>query len=275
MINNECYTFKQYIFNDYLFKNINATYIIHLENNGRLEHIYEQLSIFHPTSILYLLINKGYKNCIKDKNINIPPLDLVDAFITIFKHAKIYNYEYILILEDDFIFNIKLNDKILNIPNQIDNFLDINKNEEFIYYLGCIPGIQSFNYFNYHNKLYSSIGTHACIYSKKIINNIQNVNIEDITDWDTFLNRNFNYERYIYYEPLCYQLFTETNNSKYWGRHHIFDNIGSNIIKKIFKIFKLDIQIEPGYTILYHVSKILYIIIIISLICLIYYILKY
>ena len=39
-----CYTFIEYNFNEGLFdKTIDATYIIHLENNGRFESIIKQL----------------------------------------------------------------------------------------------------------------------------------------------------------------------------------------------------------------------------------------
>jgi hypothetical protein len=66
-LNNDCYNFVEYKFNNYLFKNIDASYIIHLENNNRLENIKYQLSLYQPTNIVYILFNKGYKNCDKDK----------------------------------------------------------------------------------------------------------------------------------------------------------------------------------------------------------------
>ena len=65
---NSCYKFKKIIFNDSIFENtIDATYIIHLENNKRLNHIINQLSIYQPTKIVYIVFNKGYKKCNKPK----------------------------------------------------------------------------------------------------------------------------------------------------------------------------------------------------------------
>jgi hypothetical protein len=102
------YRFKKKIFNDgFLNNSVDATYIIHLENNGRYNHIQEQLSEYHPTNIVYILFNKGYKKSKKKYFINKTCLDLIDACLKIFKHAEIHNYNNILILEDDFIFSKK------------------------------------------------------------------------------------------------------------------------------------------------------------------------
>ena len=54
---------------------VDATYIIHLEGNGRLEHIYKQLEIFKPTQIIYIVHNKGFTNCEKGLHENSPPID--------------------------------------------------------------------------------------------------------------------------------------------------------------------------------------------------------
>ena len=48
-----------------LEKSVDATYIIHLKDNGRLEHIYQQLEEFSPTKIIYIVFNQGFKNCTK------------------------------------------------------------------------------------------------------------------------------------------------------------------------------------------------------------------
>ena len=53
---NLCYNFKKLEFNQGLLDNcIDVTYIIHLEGNGRLEHIYEQLNKFHITKKVFIL----------------------------------------------------------------------------------------------------------------------------------------------------------------------------------------------------------------------------
>ena len=57
--NKNCYNFKELNYNrGFLDSCVDATYIIHLENNGRLEHISNQLKEYHPTK-------NGYENISK------------------------------------------------------------------------------------------------------------------------------------------------------------------------------------------------------------------
>jgi hypothetical protein len=264
--NNECYKLKRFLFKNPLFKNIDATYIIHLENNGRLPSIEKQLSLYHPSNIVYILFNKGFKKCIKNNNIDKAPLDLIDSFFYIFKDAKNKNYKNILILEDDFIFDEKINNE-LNISKNIDIFLNSNKNKIFIYYLGCIPYLQV-NSVTTSNLLLLSTGTHSCIYSKKFIDYILTVSQESIIDWDVYLN--FNYSRYVYYKPLCYQIFPDTENLKHWDRNNIYLKYIVKFQMFVKKLLRLDLQIEPGFTIMYIVSKLLFWLIIIIILYILY-----
>ena len=55
-----CYTFEQIEYSNGLL-DLDATYIIHLEGNGRIENIKSQLNEYHPTNLVYILYNKGYK----------------------------------------------------------------------------------------------------------------------------------------------------------------------------------------------------------------------
>lgn len=262
-----CYTFKKIKYNKGLLDNaVDATYIIHLEGNGRYDDIMNQLESYHPTKEVYIVFNKGYKKCEKDDHIELPAHDLVDAFLQVFKHAKNQNYDNILILEDDFIFNAKI--KKESIQNDICSFLNNNKDKDYQYFLGCIPSLR----FPYtidlkHFINISSIGTHAVIYTKKNRERLLNVNQKDIIDWD-----NYSYthsRRYMYCEPLCYQLCADTENSKHWARSY-FSYIVAQIGKKILKIFKLDTQIEPGYTIFYIFSKVFAFIILILILVIVY-----
>ena len=165
-----CYYLKEYLFNKSIFNNIDATYIIHLENNGRLDSIMNQLKIYQPTKKIYILFNKGYKKCKKNMFINKPPLDLIDSFFTIFKDAYNKKYNNILILEDDFIFDENILNK--HHTDNIDYFIDYKnkRNEIFIYYLGVLPYIQTY-YGEYHNKIFLSTGSHSCIYPRSFIRN--------------------------------------------------------------------------------------------------------
>ena len=129
------YRFEQTIYESgILDKTVDATYIIHLECNGRLENIQTQLSEYHLSKIVYILFNKGYKNCKKSDRITSPALDIIDAYLHIFKHAQTANYNNILILEDDFMFDAKINNSAhYTIINQ---FLDKHQHTDFLYYLG-------------------------------------------------------------------------------------------------------------------------------------------
>ena len=55
--NRNCYKFKEYQYSDGLINNIDATYIIHLENNGRLSDIEKQLSKYHPSDRVFIVFN--------------------------------------------------------------------------------------------------------------------------------------------------------------------------------------------------------------------------
>lgn len=178
-------------------------------------------------------------------------------------------YENILILEDDFIFSPKIKNS-LHLKN-VNNFLYKNKEYNFIYLLGAIPGLQiPFDYYN--NIIYSSCGTHAVIYSKKNRDETLNYIIShNITDWDIY--DNFKFNRYTYYIPLCYQLFPDTENKKNWGRDKGVLLVYSTSIQKIiFNFLNLDKKCEPGYSYFYYFSKILFYLLLILFLILLYFI---
>ena len=201
-----CYDYEEYTFNNGII-DVDATYIIHLKGNGRYESIIDQLNKYPISKKVYIVLNKGFKKCKKDPSITKPPLDLVDAYLEIFDHAK--NINNILILEDDFMFDDKILDPFHQ--NNINEF--IHSKKDFVYYIGAIPLILlPYDFYN-HRTMYSS-GTHSVIYSKKFREKTKNT----IDDWDVHLNLQSN--RYMYYTPLCYQLFPETDNSKHWGDCH-------------------------------------------------------
>lgn len=249
----ECYTFKKIKYKTGLLDDaVDATYIIHLEGNGRYDDIMNQLKIYHPTKEVYIVFNKGYKKCYKGEHIKLPAHDLVDAFLHVFKHAKSQNYNNILVLEDDFIFNEKI--KKTSTQQDICSFLNNNKNKDYKYFLGCLPLLQfpctldSKHYINI-----GSLGTHAVIYTKKNRERLLNVNQKDINDWDYYSFRNS--IRYSYHAPVCYQLFPDTDNSKNWHKDNFIFHIVALLTKKILNLFKLDTQVEPGYSIFYIFSK--------------------
>jgi hypothetical protein len=261
-MDSKCYSSKEYHFDDPIFNDIEATYIIHLEGNGRYEHIEKQLQTYHPTKLVYLVLNKGFKKCEKDKRIDKSSLDIVDAFLTIFKDANEKKYKNILVLEDDFIFDEKILDKTH--ATSIETFLKEKQGNLFAYYLGTLPILQmSLN--TEHNRVFISGGTHACIYPHSLIKNLmENENHETMKDWDIYIN--FNYTRYKYHTPLCYQLFPQTENQTHWGHENICIRYLSKIGIELLKILKLDTNIHPGYDIFEFVSKFIFWFIVFTLI---------
>ena len=254
-----CYNFLKINYNNSLFnETIDATYVLHLEGNGRYNQIINQLDEFPISQNVYIVIDKGYKKCSKGSKIKSPVADIFYTNIKIFEHAKINKYNNILLLEDDFIFNkeIKNNFHI----NNINKFLNSYKNKKFIYALGCTPFIQ-IPWDLYNSRIIGFIATHAIIFSKEIYNEI-------INDW---YNNKINYQTDIYYPikyyncsfmynlSLCYQIFPVTSNSNDWGRN--FNDVSKNksIISKILflfiKLLKLDKKPEPGFKIIYLISK--------------------
>jgi hypothetical protein len=246
-----CYSLKEYHFEDPIFNDIEATYIIHLEGNGRYEHIEKQLQTYHPTKIVYVVLNKGFKKCEKDKRIDKSPLDLCDAFFTIFKDANEKKYENIIVLEDDFIFDEKILDKTH--ASSIETFLKEKQGNLFAYYLGTLPFLQmTLN--TAHNRVLFSGGTHACIYPQTFIKHmVENVKQETVLDWDNYMN--VKHTRYKYHTPLCYQLFPQTENQQYWGCENQISHYVSKIGIEFIKILKLDTNNHPGYDIFEFASK--------------------
>ena len=260
----ECYIFKQYDYPDGLFeKSIDATYIIYLNGSLRIENILKQINQYHPTKRVYLLMNKGFKECKKNLLDNKSPFDIIDANITIFKHAKHNKYSNILVLEDDFIFSKEVKDA-RHITN-INNFILDNRQKDFIYQLGCMP-ILSVPY-TFTTYFTFSWAAHANIYSaaaqERFINdyNTNKININTATsglDSYIFMNNIYTHNVYMYYKPLCYQIFTKTDNRNEWVSSGPLKDIKVFLINLLLNLFGIDKTPEPGTSIIYLISKLLF-----------------
>jgi len=258
-----CYNYRLKIFEDGIFdRSTNATYIIHLEGNGRYEAIMQQLEKYHPTKLVYIVINKGYKNCKKNLKWDLPKYDLIDAFLNIFKHAREQGYNNILILEDDFIFSELILDPVVS--SRVNSFIKDQGDTSFMYLLGSLPYFQ-ISYDNYHSIAFATGGTHSVIYSKKFIEDTLKREQNTIDDWDT--DSQFKITRYTYYKPLCYQTFPLTENRKSWFESSLLLVIIDNVIR----FFNLNQSVEPGYTIFNIISKLLFFLSLILISYLIWY----
>lgn len=269
-INSHCYKLEKIIYNNAIFNDsIDATYILHLENNGRLNDIKNQLKNFKPTNTLYIVYNKGFKNCQKELPIYNSNYDFIDTVLFIFNDANNKKYQHILILEDDFMFSNEIYNG--NHIENINNFLIEKKDEKMFYFLGCLSWLQL--PYNAHTNInVLSSGTHAVIYSYKARKELLKTKISTIADLDVYHNLFAGIRKYIYYKPLCYQLFPETENSKNWMPFF------GDFNKIYMKSYNLDIKVEPGYSDSYYYSLIfgyiLIVIFIILVIIIIYYIIN-
>jgi hypothetical protein len=246
-----CYRYKSIEYEKGLLDNIvDATYVIHLEGSPRLDSVLKGLNEYKPSKTCYILFNKGYKKCKKPDLIEqLPRYDLIHAYLEAFRHANQAGYENILILEDDFIFSKRIKHK--DVPKNLEYFFKEKKGEPFIYYLGCLPHlITPYDEYHYHN--YSSSGTHACIYTPEVRKLIKKNHKNNTDDWDVYLV--FNYSRYAYHEPLCYQTFPATDNRNTWPNPFGIPGLASTYIKFI-EFLELDTKVEPGFSIFYFVSK--------------------
>jgi hypothetical protein len=260
--NEHCYHYEERNYSEPLFhEGIDVTYVIHLEGNGRYQTIVQQLEQYPITSRVIILHNQGFKKCEKNAHIRAPAYDLIDAFLQIFKHAYENDYDNILILEDDFIFDEKIRSDFHR--ENIVEFLKKKSHgeESFLYYLGCVPWLQ-IPYDSYTYRAGFTGGTHSVIYSKKYRDAVMNYDQVDIGDWDIFNNIGFIGGRYVYYTPLCYQLFPVTENSKSWGGFNGFTQMFGSMLFSIFQLFGMDKSVEPGYSFFYVFSKVLFFILV-------------
>jgi len=233
---------------------------LHLENNGRYDSIISQINKYHLTDICYIVFNKGYKKCNKNANINDASADILYSYIQIFTHAKINNYNNILILEDDFIINSEILNKY-HIDN-ISEFLSYKKNKKFLYALGCFPIIQ-FPYLFNSSILPIFVCLQGIIYSKKLYHeliddyNNNKINIQI----DIYLWKNNYFYNYMYNIPLIYQTFPLTESRKVWGRNlnseeiNILSEATNKIADNFISFTNLDKNYQPGFTIIYSFSK--------------------
>jgi hypothetical protein len=262
--NTHCYNFKKMRYNEgFLDDSVDATYIIHLKDNGRLDHIYQQLAEYQPTKTVYIAFNLGFKNCKKELIEQVSYQDLSDAFLQCFTHANEHGYNNILVLEDDFIFSPKIKERE-NLKS-MQQFLKSKNREAFVYYLGCNPILIAPCTTDFsHYRVFKSFSMHAIIYSKEA-RNISLLPLEE-KHWDVIVEKGVK-NRYMYCNALCYQTYPDTENKQTWSEK---DNIIIFYLKEfVIKTLGLDKQPEPGFSILYLIAKILNLFLFLSILILI------
>ena len=254
---NECYRFEEINYEESILETIDVAYVIHLEGNGRLQNIKDQLNKFKPCKKCIIVYNKGFKNCnksyLKKQSANY---DLADANIKVMEDAKSRNLNNVMVLEDDFFFD----DNIINHKNNVDSFIKSKEDKNMIYFIGYIPGVVlPYDYYNF--KILMGGMTHCVIYNKKTY--LEMLKNPPIFDIDIYYLK---YNCYMYYKPLCYQLFPETENSKNWSDF--------GILMGILKILNMNKNHKPGYDIIYFFAKYIILITILIIVMLLYVYLK-
>jgi hypothetical protein len=157
------------------------------------------------------------------------------------RDSKKKGYHSILIVEDDFIFDKEICNEM--VVRNVEQFMMQKKRDTFIYSFGLVPYCMMPHVHN-SNRVFLKSGTHCSVYSGSCRDAILQTPQEAIQDWDVYTN--FNFPNYCHAKPLCYQLFTDTENYKNWGESHPYLFIVLCFIKNYLKYYKLDTSIE-GY----------------------------
>ena len=252
----ECYRYEVIKYENAPYKGIiDTVYVLTMDNSSRHKSVYSQLNKYKLTNNIKIVFNKGYKKCKKTqcsplecKEIKTPPHDITHANNEILKDAIKNNYETILVLEDDFILSDKITDK--KVIKDIRNIIQEKRNDDLVLKLGCLPFI-TLPYNSDFKRVFLSSGAHAVVYNSNVMRKMYNSKKFALNDYDASLNMHFYGRQLMYKEPLIYQLWTETENKKYWDDWNGgLLNTGEwyfSLIKKL----QLNKQVEPGTSIVY------------------------
>ena len=260
-MNQQCYKYDNIYFKEGILDEIvDAVYVILLEGSNRTNNVYKQLNEFKLCKNNHIQINKGYKKCNKNFNnnkINSSNIDIIDSNIHVFNDAKQKNYNNILYLQDDFILDEAIKDNFH--INNLKKF--INNNNFNLYNLGCFSFLTLPTNYLTTLKSYFYLSAQSIIFSKKsrniILKNYKNIKINKYIQDDIWYNSILD-KKYYYYRPLCYQTFPLTENRKTCWSSFL-------ILNFFISLFKLDKQVQPGWTFIY-IGNYLFIILIILII---------
>ena len=125
----ESYYFKEYNNDKGIFDTIvDITYILLMENSPREKSVLDNIHKFKLSKKVIIQYNKGFLNCKKDLIQQTTNYDLSDAYNNVFIDSLKNNYNRILVLEDDFMFD----DRILN-KNTLKDIEDLYDNVRLMY----------------------------------------------------------------------------------------------------------------------------------------------
>jgi hypothetical protein len=257
-VTSPCYYYQTIHFEESTL-DVDAVYVLTMENSDRLEKIKKDLYLHRPGKVVMIQINKGFRNCSKrlckdsTEDIDVSYMDISHAYLNAFKNAVNNQYKNVLILEDDAIFSKEnYNADNLKIINEFIPKLDAKQS---VFALGLLPWISLYNSNSIRRSVAAS-GIHATIFPisvmKKILSDCSN-----IRDMDVYIN--MNYKLYFIHNPLVSQFFPQTENFNNWGNDYGFLGVVARTICCIlFWLIGLDKTAEPGTTYIYTMNKIIY-----------------
>lgn len=226
-------------------KYIDMVYILTMEDSTRRENYMAQIEKYNIHRNIIIQHNKGFKNCIKALAKQNTVCDLNDAYYHVFLDALKSNYKNIIVFEDDFFFDDTINQYIVDDIGQF-----ITTNPYHVYNLGStihlsVPNLSGLS----HLRSFFYLVSHSVIYNRDYIYYYIKNYEKGFTKSNDVLWLNLPIIKYIYYKPLCFQLFERTENSKNW--------ICSEQLFKIINFVKLDKIHAPAYNIMNIISFII------------------
>jgi hypothetical protein len=243
---------QHYLFDESV---IDATYILHLDGNGREPSIRNQLVQFRPTRRVYLVRSQGYKKCTPDPWIHSATQDLTATNCFAFQHALKNGYDKVLVLEDDFQFV----DRVLDpaVRASVARFLGTLQGGSVAKYaLGSYPFMITHCSWDLEHYYGVYVQSHAIVYTRGFMKSILAANPEQLPllfDWNGMAN-------YLYGEPLCYQLLSQTENrAASWS---------NPLLDLWISLFELD-QKPDGYAFVYLLAKWWWIVLLLLFFCLV------
>lgn len=223
-MNNLCYRYEKLSNNSSLFPIIDCSYVLIMNGSKFESRVRRQLKEYPLSIKMILQWNSGFKKCEKRLARQFTVSDLTDCYATVFHNALENGYNYIIILEEDFMIDERIRDN--EVREDINRFI-LGNNPEMIC-LGSVIWKSEKCEDNNFRRLKIKQGTHAVIMNRKIIEYLyRKINDNEIYDMDILTNKDCE-RMYGYKYPLIKQVFSITENQENWG-----SNIKSEWKRKI------------------------------------------
>jgi hypothetical protein len=269
----EYYEIEKLTFDSCLFNNIDATYILYLEDSPRIKSIKQQIEKYPLTKTIYIMHNPGYKKVKKTLPRQNSEADVALSHIVACEFGIKHKHDKIIVLEDDFIFETNLLEE--GVTEEIEKFISQNSCVDH-YFPGCTPFLAfPVTLDTKHWRVLAGGCAHAVIHTKKGMERLiedYNNNKDNIFGID--LRMFATGKCYMYQEPLITQIFPETENKKTaWGSGDVGKDMCSYLITK----WGIDTNTQPGFNYMYWWGRSSFVILIgimILLVLLVYWVVK-